>query len=208
VVLWFCVLRSAPLPSLPARDARSFLPGTRSSNFGLGDCRVQSETDNRPLRIQRRQPHQSHIAGQFEWPTQPTTPITATSVSFPLAAVSVVADAFRLPPRRHGAPADQPPPSATLPSSRGTKAWSSRTLPLVARASGVFLAWVVTRAAAARRSAGSAVLGPHSLVRCLFSPPPQARWSPLGTRAPDVENDLRATGLPELVVQRHPSSEC
>jgi len=36
-----------------------FLFGMRPSNFNLSDCRVQSETDHRPLRIQRRLPHQS-----------------------------------------------------------------------------------------------------------------------------------------------------
>ena len=93
---------SAKAPAAAATSPYCFLFGTRPSNFDLSDCRVQSETDNRPLRIQRRQPHQSHIAGQFEWPTQPTTPITATFVSFPPAAVFVVADVLRLSPRRHG----------------------------------------------------------------------------------------------------------
>jgi len=50
---------SAKAPAAAATSPYCFLFGTRPSNFDLSDCRVQSETDHRPLRIQRRLPHQS-----------------------------------------------------------------------------------------------------------------------------------------------------
>jgi hypothetical protein len=52
-----------------------------------------------------------------------------------------------------------------------------------------------TRGCCSSSAAGSAVLGPCSLVRCRRSTPSQTRWSPFGAQALAMEIDLRGTAL-------------